>query len=243
MLSIEAADKIQTCLELLIRDGLVEEKPTLRETYMNAIGIYNIEREDPKMWEMIWEHKIFSLFQMEQQSGTQGIALTHPKNIDDLATLNSVIRLVAQEKGAETPLEKYTRFRNHPEDFEQEMIDNGLTEAERKLLHKQLDISSGLCISQELFMKLVQLPECGGWDLQWSDKLRRSIAKKAPKAFNELEKQFYERIEEKHLHKEFCDYVWKKQISMSKGYGFSIKMDPLYSNIWLKTLKTAGTSL
>ena len=54
MLSVEAADKIQTCLELLIKDGLVEEKPTLRETYMNAIGIYNIEREDPKMWEMIW---------------------------------------------------------------------------------------------------------------------------------------------------------------------------------------------
>ena len=70
------------------------------------------------------------------------------------------------------------------------------------------------------FMKLVQLPECGGWDLQWSDKLRRSIAKKAPKAFNELEKQFYERVKEKHLHKEFCDYVWQKQISMSKGYGF-----------------------
>ena len=146
---------------------------------------------------------------------------------------------MAQEKGAETPLEKYTRFRNHPEDFEQEMIDNGLTEAERKLLHKQLDISSGLCISQELFMKLVQLPECGGWDLQWSDKLRRSIAKKAPKAFNELEKQFYERVEEKHLHKEFCDYVWKKQISMSKGYGFNSAHTLGYSLVALQEMNLA----
>lgn len=82
-------------MELLIEAGLVKEKPTLRETYEDVIGIYKIERDDPKMWEMVWNHKILSLFQMEQQSGTQGIALTHPKNIDDLATLNSVNKIAA----------------------------------------------------------------------------------------------------------------------------------------------------
>ena len=50
------------------------------------------------MWKMVWEHKIQSLFQMEKDSGIQGIALTKPKSVDDLATLNSVIRLMAQEK-------------------------------------------------------------------------------------------------------------------------------------------------
>lgn len=56
---------------------------------------------------------------------------------------------MTQEKGEETPLEKYTRFRKHPEDWEHEMIEAGLTEAERNLLHKHLDTSSGLCIAQE----------------------------------------------------------------------------------------------
>lgn len=136
-------------MELLIEAGLVKEKPTLRETYEDVIGIYKIERDDPKMWEMVWNHKILSLFQMEQQSGIQGIEQTHPASVDDLATLNSVIRLTIQEKGAETPVEKYARFRKHPEDWEQEMIEAGLTEAERNLLHKHLDTSSGLCIAQE----------------------------------------------------------------------------------------------
>ena len=66
-------------------------------------------------------------------------------------------------------------------------------------------------------MSLVQLPECGEWDLQWADKLRKAIAKKNPKAYNELEEQFFKRVEEKQLSKKFCDYVWKKQIALSKG--------------------------
>jgi len=59
---------------------------------------------------------------MEQESGIRGIKLTNPRNVDDLATLNSVIRLMAQEKGTETPLEKYARFRTYPEQWEKEMI-------------------------------------------------------------------------------------------------------------------------
>jgi DNA polymerase III subunit alpha len=221
LLSIESADRIQTCLELLMEQNYIEKKATLRETYESALGIYKIERNAPKMWDMVKEHKILSLFQMEQESGIRGIALTEPRSVDDLATLNSVIRLMAQEKGAETPLEKYTRFRKNKYDFEREMIENGLTKEERTILHDQLDISSGLCIAQEQFMRLVQLPECGGWDLQFADKLRRSIAKKSPKEYEAIEKQFFNRVEEKGLHKEFCNYVWNKQIALSKGYGFN----------------------
>ena len=219
LLSIESADRIQTCLELLMEQNYIEKKATLRETYESALGIYKIERNAPKMWDMVKEHKILSLFQMEQESGIRGIALTEPRSVDDLATLNSVIRLMAQEKGAETPLEKYTRFRKNKYDFEREMIENGLTKEERTILHDQLDISSGLCIAQEQFMRLVQLPECGGWDLQFADRLRRSIAKKNPKEYEAIEKQFFDRVEEKGLHKEFCNYVWNKQIALSRGYG------------------------
>lgn len=66
-------------------------------------------------------------------------------------------------------------------------------------------------------MSLVQLPECGGWDLQFSDRLRKAISKKNPKAYDELEIQFFERVEEKHLSKKFCEYVWRKQIALSRG--------------------------
>ena len=121
LLSVEYLDKLHTCLDLLIEYNYIKPEPTLRETYEKYIGIYNLERDDPDMWNMVWNHKIQSLFQMEKQSGVQGIALTHPKSVEDLATLNSVIRLQAEEKGAEQPLNKYTRFKNNPNLWIKEM--------------------------------------------------------------------------------------------------------------------------
>jgi len=177
MLSVEGYDKIHNCLDLLCDAGYIKKEATLRETYEKVLGIYNLERENPKMWEMVWNHKIQSLFQMEQQSGTQGIALTHPESVDDLAVLNSVIRLMAQEKNAEQPLNKYARFKNNISLWYKEMDMYGLTKEEQKLLEPIVKQSYGICESQEKFMQLVQMPECGGFDLTWADKLRKSIAK------------------------------------------------------------------
>ena len=220
LLSVEAADKIHTCLDLLVEQGYVQKKSTLRETYESVLNVYKINRDDEKMWNMIQNHEIVSLFQMEQQSGTRGIALTHPRNVDELAVLNSVIRLMATEKGAESPLDKYARFRFHPHDWEQEMIQYGLTDNERAILHRELDISDGMSITQEQFMQLVQLPECGGWDLQWADRLRKSIAKKNPKEYEQLTVEFFARVKEKQLSEKFCSYVWNVEVALSRGYGF-----------------------
>ena len=101
------------------------------------------------MWKMIWDNKIFSIFQMDQASGIQGIALTKPRSVEDLATLNSVIRLMASEKGAEQPLNKYARFRANPQEWEKEMNDYGLNEDEKNLIRKHLTLSCGICESQE----------------------------------------------------------------------------------------------
>lgn len=149
LLSVEALDKMHICLDLLIEHGYVTPENTLRETYEKVIGIYNIERKDEKMWKMIWNHEIQSLFQMEKQSGIQGIALTHPQSVDDLAVLNSVIRLMAQEKGAELPLNKFARFKENIDLWYQEMRYYCLTEEEQKLLEPVVKISYGISESQE----------------------------------------------------------------------------------------------
>ena len=148
-LSVKGMDRIQLCLEFLIKYKYVEPEATLRETYEKVLGIYNIERNDPEMWKMTWDHKIQSLFQMEQQSGIQGIALTHPESVDDLATLNSVIRLMAQEKNGEPPLNKYARFKNNINLWYQEMDSYGLTKDEQKVLEPIVKISYGICEAQE----------------------------------------------------------------------------------------------
>jgi DNA polymerase-3 subunit alpha len=205
---------------LLCDAGKIERKPTLKETYESAVGIYNLERKAPEMWKMVWNHQILSLFQMEKQSGIQGIALTKPKSVEDLAHLNSVIRLMAQEKGGEQPLHKFARFKNDITQWYKEMDEYGLTRQEQELLKPYLLSSYGIAESQESFMQLVQIPECGGFDLNWSDRLRKSIAKKNPAEFEKLEEEYFKQVEEKNLSKNLCNYVWRVLVSTSRGYGF-----------------------
>ena len=239
LLSVEAMDKIHICLDLLVEQGYIEQKETLKDTYESVIGIYNLEREAPDMWKMVWNHEIQSLFQMEKQSGIQGIALTHPQSVDDLAVLNSVIRLMAQEKGAEQPLNKFARFKNDIRYWYEEMELYGLTKEEQKLLEPVIKLSYGISESQEKFMQLVQMPECGGFNLTWADKLRKSIAKKNPAAYEELQREYFKTVEEKGLSKNLCNYVWNVLVATSRGYGFNASHTLAYSLIALQEMNLA----
>ena len=239
LLSVEAMDKIHICLDLLCEQNYIERKETLKDTYESVIGIYNLEREAPDMWKMVWNHEIQSLFQMEKQSGIQGIALTHPQSVDDLAVLNSVIRLMAQEKGAEQPLNKFARFKNDIRQWYDEMERYGLTKEEQKLLEPVIKLSYGISESQEKFMQLVQMPECGGFNLTWADKLRKSIAKKNPAAYEELQREYFETVEEKGLSRNLCNYVWNVLVATSRGYGFNASHTLAYSLIALQEMNLA----
>lgn len=239
LLSVEALDKIHNCLDLLVEHGHIKPGKDLKETYENTIGIYNLERTAPEMWKMVWEHKIASLFQMEQQSGIQGIALTKPTSVDELAVLNSVIRLMAQEKGAESPLNKFARFKANKQLWYDEMDRYGLTKEEQKILEPVVGSSFGIAESQEKIMKLVQIPEAGGFDLSWGDRLRKAVAKKAPKDYLKLEDEYYNNMKEKGLSENFCHYVWDVLVAMSRGYSFNASHCLAYSLIGLQEMNLA----
>jgi DNA polymerase-3 subunit alpha len=239
LLSIEALDKIHFCMDLLIDQGYMTPEDTLRKTYEKYLSIYNLERSDSKMWEMVWNHSIQSLFQMEKQSGIQGIALTKPESVDDLAVLNSVIRLMAQSPGEEQPLNKYARFKEDISQWYQEMTNYGLTKAEQELLKPILESSYGIAESQEKIMSLVQMPECGGFDLSWADSLRKAVAKKKPGEFLELQEQYFNRVKEKGLSEKLCSYVWNVLVAMSRGYSFNLSHTLAYSLVALQEMNLA----
>ena len=239
ILSVEALDKIHNCIDLICDYGYEKREATLKETYEKIVGIYNLERDDPKMWEMCWNHKVQSLFQMEKQSGIQGIAVMKPTSVDDLAILNSAIRLMATEKGGEMPVNKLARFKAHPIDWDYELKKYGLGEDAKKVLAPVLNISYGLCIAQEQFMQLVQLPELGGFNLTWADKLRKSIAKKNPAEYEKLTKEYFEEITKRGCDEQLCKYTWNVLIAMSKGYGFNLSHTLAYSLIGLQELNLA----
>ena len=239
VLSIEALDKIHNCLDLLCDYGYVKKEKTLKDTYEKVVGIYNIERDNPEMWKMCWEHKVSSLFQMEKQSGISGIAAMKPTSVDDLAILNSAIRLMATEKGGEMPVNKLARFKAHPDDWDYELKKYGLGAEAKKILEPVLGVSYGLCIAQEQFMQLVQLPELGGFNLTWADKLRKSIAKKNPAEYEKLTEEYFKVTKEKGCDEKLCKYVWNVLIAMSRGYGFNLSHTLAYSLVGLQELNLA----
>lgn len=239
LLSVEALDKIHNCLDLLVEYGYVEPEKTLKETYEKVIGIYNLEREEPKMWEMIWNHKIESLFQMEKQSGIQGIAIAKPKSVDELAVLNSVIRLMASEKGAEMPLNMWGRYREDINQWIDEMRRYGLTENEIEWLSHHDAITDGICESQEGLMSLVQEECLGGNSLGFADSARKALAKKIGELFNQCEREFFENAKTKNCSMRLAHYVWDVLLRVQRGYSFCRAHTLAYSFIALQEMNLA----
>lgn len=217
LLSVEAMDKIHNCLDLLCDYGYIERKATLRETYESAIGLYNLERSAPEMWNMVQNHKVMSLFQMEKASGITGIALTHPKSVDELAVLNSVIRLMAPEKGAEQPLDTWARYRMDINEWYREMRQYGLNEEQIEWLSNNSAITNGICECQEGMMSLLQDERLGGNDLSFADKCRKAIAKKQGKLFDECEQEYFKNAEDKHCEMNLVHYVWDVLFRVQRG--------------------------
>ncbi len=239
LLSVEGLDKIHTCLDLLVEYEYIEQQPTLKQTYEKYLGVYNLERTATDMWDMVRNHEIQSLFQMEKQSGIQGIALTKPESVDDLAVLNSVIRLMAQSKDDEQPLVKYARFKHDIQFWYNEMDRYGLNKEEQQLLEKVVGQSYGIAESQEKIMQLVQMPECGGFNLSWADSLRKAVAKKQPEAYLKLQEEYFNAVKEKDLSEKLCSYVWNVLIAMSRGYSFNLSHTLAYSIVALQEMNLA----
>lgn len=239
LLSVDSLDRIDTCLRLLLKDKKIEWQGTMRDTYEKYIGVYTLERSNKAMWKMFWDHKVISFFQMEKQSGVEAVALTHPESVDDLATINSVMRLMPEEPGAEPPLQKYARFKKNIYLWYKEMSDAGLTQDEQDLLKPILSTSYGICEAQEHLFLLVMLPEAGGFSLGEADKLRKAVAKKNPAQFKEWEKIFFERAKEKKLSQNFVNYIWNILIKTQRGYSFNLSHTLSYSIEGLQELNLA----
>ena len=239
LLGVDCLQKIHIELDLLLEDGKIEWQGDLRSTYEKYLGVYNIERDNDEIWDMIDHHKIMSLFQMEKQSGWQCIELGQPRSLKDMSALNSVMRLMPPDPTAETPLQRYSRFKKDINLWYDEMDEYGLTKDEQEVVKKYALKSYGLLPNQEDFMAIVQDPAIGGFGLLWADRLRKSIAKKNPKDYSELQQEFYKNIEEKNLSYKLCHYVWDILIAMNRGYGFNSAHTLAYSIIGLQEANLA----
>ena len=134
---------------------------TFINDYLSACGVKDIDKylhpdvlpiEDEETWENIRGDRVLNVFQFDSDIGRQGIKKVQPKTILELSDTNGLIRLMTAEKGEETPLDKYVRFKNNLQLWYQEMGRAGLTEIEQKVLEKYFKQSFGVPPSQEQMM-------------------------------------------------------------------------------------------
>lgn len=238
LLATSGLQKIQTALELLIEYGHVERLGSLRETYESVLGVYNINRNDPKMWDMANKGQVIALFQFEKESGVEGMRLTKPRQVESLAALNSIIRLSAPA-GKERPLDKFKRFSDDPEAWDREMDLYGLTEHQKAEMHKILDYSHGISAHQEDLYQLMIHPEVAGYSFGMADKLRKAVAKKNGKDFENFEKQFFKDVAERGSDPNLINYIWKELVMPQAGYSFNAAHTLGYSIVALQEMNLA----
>ena len=125
------------------------------------------------------------------------------------------MRLMADD--GEQPIDMYVRYKNNPSRWEQDMIDFGLNEKERSILHDHLDKDYGVCSSQEGMMLLSMDERIANFTVKESNILRKSVAKKKPKLLQESMELLYEKGLANGCREVFLEYIWDVQIAMQRG--------------------------
>ena len=109
----EVQDKITQCIKFLQEDGEIESDLTLKEVYDKYFHPNVLNINDEEVWKNIQENNILNIFQFDSDVGSQAAKKIKPSTMLELSDANGLMRLMTSEKGAETPMEKYIRFKNN----------------------------------------------------------------------------------------------------------------------------------
>lgn len=234
-LTVQALDKIRTCLNLLLEDRVIEWQGNLRKTYNKYIHPDVININDKDMYNSLYKKEIPSCFQFDTAVGSQAVQLIHPSSLLELATGNSVMRLMASD-GGELPLDTYAKYKNDISLWYNEMSKAGLTLKEQQVLEKYLLPLYGVADSQEIMMRLSMDSNISGFSITEANILRKAVAKKKKDVLEKGHKLFYEKGKELGTSQALLDYVWNVQIMRQAGYSFSVIHTTAYSYIALQEM-------
>lgn len=128
------------------------------------------------------------------------------------------MRLMTSEQGAETPMDKYIRFKNNINLWYEEMKRYGLTEDEMKALEPHFLKSYGVPPSQEQLMTMLMDKDICGFSLAEANAARKIVGKKQMSKIPALREKVLQQAKSKAL----GIYVWNCGIGPQMGYSFSV---------------------
>ena len=231
----EVQDKLVECINLLQEKNEINPRLTLREVYDKYFHPSVLPIEDESYWEELQKGNILNIFQFDSEVGAQAVKKIKPRSIQELSDANGLMRLMTAEKGEETPMEKYVRFKNNIDLWYDEMTKYGLTRQEQETLKPHFLQSHGVPPSQEQMMTMLMDPNICGFTLAEANAARKIVGKKQMSKIPALREQVLTKAKSKPL----GQYVWIAGIGPQMGYSFSLIHSLAYSFIGFQTLYIA----
>ena len=231
----EVQDKIVETIRLLQKYNKIDSNLTLREVYNKYLHPEVLPLDDKKVWKALQEGNVLNIFQFDSEVGSQAAKKIKPESILEMSDANGLMRLMTAEKGAETPMEKYIRFKNNLNLWYQEMDKAGLTQQEQKTLEPYFKQSYGVPPSQEQLMRMLMDEKICGFSLKEANAARKIVGKKQMAKIPELHQKVLDTASSPALGK----YVWERGIGPQMGYSFSTIHSLAYSFIGVQTIYLA----
>ena len=231
----EIQDVIVQCLNMLSEYNEVDQNLTLRQLYDKYLHPDVLPIDDDKMWDVLAEGKVLKLFQFDSQVGSQTVKLLRPRSPREMANCNSVMRLMAVEKGGETPTERYKKMKDNMSRWYDEMSRWHLREIDQKTLESYYLETYATPAQQEDMMMILMDPDICGFSLKEANDARKICAKKQMNRIEEL----HELVLSKAVNQRLGEYVWETAIKPQMGYSFSLIHSLAYSFVGLQTIYLA----
>ena len=231
----EVQDKIVQTIKLLQEDNKIDKNLSLREVYDKYLHPEVLPLEDKKIWEALQNNSVLNVFQFDSDVGSQAAKKIKPTNILEMADANGLMRLMTSEKGEETPMEKYIRYKNNISLWYQEMNRAGLTKEEQMFIEPYFKQSYGVPPSQEQLMRMLMDKNICNFSLKEANAARKIVGKKQMAKIPELHQKILDTASSSSLGK----YIWKCGVGPQMGYSFSIIHALAYSFIGVQTIYLA----
>ena len=236
-LTIQSLDKIRLTLDFLLEDKLIENQGSLKNNYDKYLHPDVLDYDTLEMWKMVANNDIIDLFQFDSDVGSNAAKLVKPTNLLELATANSLMRLMGGT--TKQPLDDYKAFKENLNLWYEEMRLCGLTKEEVNILETHLKILYGVADTQEVVMEMAMNPAIANFNLTDANKLRKAIGKKSEKVMLESRQEFFEKGKAAGTSDKLLEYVWNIQIKRQLGYSFSKNHTMPYSLIALQEMNLA----
>ena len=231
----EVQDKLVETVKLLQKYGEIDNKLSLREVYNQYLHPSVLPIDELKYWLKLHDNSVLNVFQFDSDVGSQAAKKIKPSTILEMADANGLMRLMTAEKGEETPMEKYIRFKNDIGLWYKEMNEFGLTPQEQEILKPHFLKSHGVPPSQEQLMTMLMDENICGFTLAEANMARKIVGKKQMSKIPELRDKVLSQAKSSCL----GHYVWKCGIGPQMGYSFSIIHALAYSFIGFQTIYMA----